>query len=108
MDAGDVFTPKGLSKDTEAVEDFYGSRGYIDVNGNSRNLNVVRVPNTEAGTIDLEFQIEEGPQYKIEKIEIRGNTHTKDKVIRRELAVSPGENFDMVRVNPITPALLAL
>ena len=98
MDVGDVFTSKGMSKDIEAVEDFYGSRGYIDVTANSRNLNVVRIPNTEAGTMDLEFQIEEGAKFKIEKIEIRGNTHTKDKVIRRELAVSPGEDFDMVRV----------
>jgi outer membrane protein insertion porin family len=98
MDAGDIFTVKGLTRDTEAVEDFYGSRGYIDVTAASRNLNVVKIPNTEAGTIDLEFQIDEGPKYKIEKIEIRGNTHTKDRVIRRELAVSPGEDFDMVRV----------
>ena len=34
----------------------------------------------------------------VEKVEIRGNTKTKDKVIRRELAVIPGETFDMVRV----------
>ena len=31
MDVGDIFTPKGLTKDIEAVEDFYGSKGYIDV-----------------------------------------------------------------------------
>src|SRR5437667_2782520 len=48
--------------------------------------------------MDLVYQIEEGEPSKIEKIEIRGNTRTKDKVIRRELAVSPGEVFDMVRV----------
>ena len=34
----------------------------------------------------------------IEKINIRGNTKTKDKVIRRELAVHPGEIYDTVRV----------
>ncbi|RTZ67122.1 MAG: hypothetical protein DSZ35_06875 [Verrucomicrobia bacterium] len=34
----------------------------------------------------------------MEKVEIRGNTRTKDKVIRRELAISPGEVFDMVSV----------
>ena len=34
----------------------------------------------------------------MEKIDIRGNFKTKDKVIRRELAISPGEVFDMVRV----------
>jgi len=97
MDVGDVFTPKGMTKDTEDVEDFYGSRGYIDATV-PRGLNVVKMPNTETGTMDLEFQIDEGQKYLIEKIEIRGNTKTKDKVIRRELAVSPGETFDMVRV----------
>ena len=64
----------------------------------SRNFDVVRIPNTETGTMDLEFKIDEGQQSYIEKIEIRGNVKTKDKVIRRELAVSPGEVFDMVRV----------
>ena len=96
MDVGDIFTPKGLTKDTEDVEDFYGSKGYIDVS--PPKLNVVKIPNTESGTMDLEFHIDEGQKSYIEKIEIRGNTKTKDKVIRRELAVSPGETFDMVRV----------
>ncbi|HTL57813.1 MAG TPA: outer membrane protein assembly factor BamA [Candidatus Limnocylindrales bacterium] len=97
MDVGDTFTPKGLTKDTEDVEDFYGSKGYIDVTPGQK-LNVVKLPNTETGTMDLDFQLDEGQKYLIEKIEIRGNTKTKDKVIRRELAVSPGETFDMVRV----------
>ena len=98
MDVGDVFTPKGLTTDTEAVEDFYGAKGYIDVTAQSRNLRVLRIPNTDTGTMDLEFQIDEGQKSYIEKIEIRGNTTTRDKVIRRELAVAPGEVFDMVRV----------
>jgi len=98
MDVTDVFTPKGLTKDIEAVEDFYGAKGFIDVTTSTRNLTVLRIPNTETGTMDLEFQIDEGQKSYIEKIEIRGNTKTKDKVIRRELAVSPGEVFDMVRV----------
>jgi outer membrane protein insertion porin family len=98
MDVGDVFTPTGLTKDVEAVEDYYGAKGYIDVTAASRNLKVVRIPNTDTGTMDLEFQIEEGQKIRIERIEIRGNTKTRDTVIRRELAVSPGETFDMVRV----------
>jgi outer membrane protein insertion porin family len=98
MDFGDVFTPKGMAADIEEVEDFYGSRGYIDVATSSGHLNVVRVPNTETGTMDLEFRINEGQKAYIEKIEIRGNTKTKDRVIRRELSVSPGDVFDSVRV----------
>jgi outer membrane protein insertion porin family len=98
MDVGDTYLPGGLVKDTDVIEDFYGARGYIDVRAASHNLNVVKIPNTDSGTMDLEFQIEEGQITHIEKIEIHGNVKTKDKVIRRELAVSPGELFDMTRV----------
>ncbi|HZT23371.1 MAG TPA: outer membrane protein assembly factor BamA [Verrucomicrobiae bacterium] len=97
MDVGDVFTPEGLDKDITAVEDFYGSKGYVDVR-RGPNLRVNRIPNVDTGTMDLEFQINEGQQSHVEKIDIRGNVKTKDKVIRRELAISPGEVLDMVRV----------
>jgi outer membrane protein insertion porin family len=97
MDVGDVFTPEGLGADQKQVQDFYGSRGYIDVMV-PRTLSVERIPNTDTGTMDLDFKIDEGQKSYIERIEIRGNTKTKDRVIRRELAVAPGEVFDMVRV----------
>ena len=97
MKTGGIFTPDGLSKDTKAVEDFYGSQGHIEV-AQGQALRVARVPNVDAGTMDLEFQVDEGQKSYVEKIEIRGNLKTKDKVIRRELAISPGEVFDMVRV----------
>ncbi len=61
-------------------------------------LRVIRIPNVDTGTMDLEFQIDEGQKTYVEKINITGNVKTKDKVIRRELAISPGEVFDMVRV----------
>ncbi|HEY9172631.1 MAG TPA: outer membrane protein assembly factor BamA [Verrucomicrobiae bacterium] len=98
MKAGDTFTPVGLSNNAVAIENFYGARGHIDVTPGTGNLRTRRVPNTERNTMDLEYSINEGQKSYIEKIEIRGNTKTKDKVIRRELAVSPGETFDMVRV----------
>jgi len=97
MDVTDTFTPEGLENDLQAVEDFYGSKGYIEVK-QGPTLQAVRVPNVDTGTIDLEFQIDEGQKYHVEKINIHGNIKTKDKVIRRELAISPGEVFDMVRV----------
>ncbi|MGH7993471.1 MAG: outer membrane protein assembly factor BamA, partial [Limisphaerales bacterium] len=97
MDAGDIFTPAGLDKDLQAIEDFYGGKGYINVKQGPM-LQAVRVPNVDTGTMDLEFQIDEGHKYYVERIDIHGNVKTKDKVIRRELAISPGEVFDMVRV----------
>ena len=97
MKTGSTFTSSGMDKDTTAIEDFYGSKGYIDV-AQGQGLRIVRIPNVDTGTMDLEFQIDEGQKSYVEKIEIRGNLKTKDKVIRRELAISPGEVFDMVRV----------
>ncbi|MFO1487233.1 MAG: outer membrane protein assembly factor BamA [Verrucomicrobiota bacterium] len=99
MDIGDTFTPDGLTKDTDAIKNFYGSKGFIDVTPGSRNLIVKKIPNTESGTMDLEFIIDEGQKSYVEKIEIRGNVKTKDRVIRRELSVAPGDVFDMVRIN---------
>ncbi|MEW6304731.1 MAG: outer membrane protein assembly factor BamA [Verrucomicrobiota bacterium] len=93
MDAGSIFTPKGLRQDIENIQDFYGARGYIDT-----RVVAIKTANTETGTIDLVYQIDEQNKSFIEKIEIKGNTKTKDKVIRRELAVTPGEVFDMVGV----------
>ena len=97
MKSGSTFTPDGFDKDTKAVQDFYGSRGYIEVS-QGQALNVERVPNVDSGTMDLKFEVEEGQKSYVERIDIQGNLKTKDKVIRRELAISPGEVFDMVRV----------
>ncbi|HEV2694183.1 MAG TPA: outer membrane protein assembly factor BamA [Verrucomicrobiae bacterium] len=97
MDVGDVFTPDGLGKDSDSVEDFYGSKGYIDISQGTA-LHTLRVPNVDKGTMDLEFQFDDSQKSYVQKVEIRGNLRTKDKVIRRELAISPGDVFDMVRV----------
>ncbi len=92
---GEIFTPKGLQDDLEAIRDFYGSRGFVDT-----WVKPTKIPNTERGTMDLVYEIHDEDKGKslIERIDIKGNTKTKDKVIRRELAVSPGEAFDLVRV----------
>jgi len=103
MGVGEVFTPKGLARDREGIEDFYGARGHIEANILPR-----RIPNTEQGTMDVVYRIQEGDKSYIEKIEIQGNTKTRDKVIRRELAVHPGETFDMVRVKLSTNRLYGL
>jgi outer membrane protein insertion porin family len=93
MGVGQTFTPQGLLRDTEAVQDSFGTKGYIDTRVQPR-----RQPNTTTGTMDLLYDVAEGDEVRIEKIEIRGNSKTKDRVIRRELAVYPGETFDMVGV----------
>lgn len=103
MGAGKTFTPKGFSSDLQTLEDFYGAKGYIDARVEAR-----KDPNINTGTMDLSYQIQEGDKSYIEKVEIKGNTKTKDKVIRRELAVAPGEVFNMLRVDLSTNRLAGL
>ena len=93
MLVGKYFTPKGLNKDVDMIHDFYGSKGYIDA-----RITADKIPNTATGTIDVVYDLDEGEKFYIEKIEIKGNEKTKDKVLRRELSVTPGEVFDMVKV----------
>ena len=93
MTSGKTFTPEGQRKDVESIRDFYGSKGYID-----SRVTAVRTPNTDTGNMDVTYQVVENDKSFVEKIEIKGNVKTKDKVIRRELAISPGEPFDMLQV----------
>jgi outer membrane protein insertion porin family len=90
---GKVFSPQKLQKDIKAVEDAYGVAGYADAK--------VNVETTPAGPalVNLTYKIEEGIQSFVEHINISGNTRTKDKVIRREIVLSPGDVFDTVRVD---------
>jgi outer membrane protein insertion porin family len=82
---GDVFSREKIAKGIEALRKAYGEFGYINYTG---------VPST---TFDddkklafLEFDIDEGKQFYVRRIEFVGNTTTRDKVIRRELALEEG------------------
>jgi outer membrane protein insertion porin family len=100
---GKTFTPGVYSRSIDTVQNLYGERGYIDA-----RVGAARSANIETGTMDLAFTVDEKQPSYIERIDIRGNTKTKDQVIRRELAVSPGELFDMTRVKLSTNRLAGL
>jgi outer membrane protein insertion porin family len=98
MTPGKIFKPAAFSKDTDTLRDLYGSKGYLEAPNGSTIISPKQTPNPTTGTIDISYDIQEGEKCYIEKIEIKGNTRTKDRVLRRELAVYPGEVYDMVRV----------
>src|SRR5205814_6467613 len=50
------------------------------------------------GMVDLTYIINEGSRSFVERVNIAGNTRTKDKVLRREISILPGDVFNTVRV----------
>ncbi len=93
MNVGQLFTPKGMSEDIKAMRDFYGSRGYVDM------TIAPEVLPAGPGAVNLTYRLEEGVQSYINLVNIQGNTRTQDRVIRRELAVKPGEVYDTTLVD---------
>ena len=92
MKEGSVYSPKAIREDAKAVADGYGSGGYVDL--------VIQPQGTPAGPnkIDITYTIEEGNRAFVQRINIVGNTRTKDKVIRREVLITPGDIYSTTRV----------
>jgi len=94
---GEVFWPERLEgkddSDVKMLTNAYGAKAHIKA-----AVRVIKTANLENSTMDLEYKIFEGETYYVDLVKIEGNDKTKDFVIRRELAISPGEPFDLGRV----------
>lgn len=89
---GEPFSTASLDVATEKLKEYYGQMGYLNT-----QVEVLRKPNLANGSIDVLFTVREGVRHTVRTIEIQGNTKTRSTVIARELALSPGEVFDLAR-----------
>src|SRR5207245_2492304 len=89
---GDIFSREKIAKGLENLRKAYGTQGFI---------NFTPVPNTtfddEKKLAFLEIDVDEGKQFFVRRIEFQGNTTTRDKVIRRELALEEGNIYNSRR-----------
>ena len=87
--SGHVFVYQTLQQDLRALQAKYGDLGYAYAN---------IIPQTRARVkqrrVDITFNIDKGPKVYIGKINIIGNTKTRDKVIRREMRIYEGELYN--------------
>ena len=101
--SGDIYDAEKIEKATESLTFATGTTGYAFVDVNPR-LN----RHADTNTIDLTFQVNEGPRVYVERVNIKGNTATLDKVIRRELRIAEGDPFNRVLVDRSKARLRAL
>ena len=89
IEAGDWYDAEQVEVTLVALSELVGSLGYAFVDVQPR---VER--DREATTVDVTFEIDEGPRVYVERIDIVGNVRTLDEVIRREFRLAEGDAFN--------------
>lgn len=92
---GDVFSEEELTKrlsgptpSNDDVSSLYLNDGYLTYNSDPVQTRIY------GDTVDLDIRIYEGPQYTINRVLVKGNDVTNDKVVRREIRTKPGQKFN--------------
>lgn len=86
---GTTYSQYYLANDMDRIRKYYFERGHVE----ARVIPEVKL-NRETAKVDVYYKIQEGDLFFVNKVVIRGNTKTKDRVIRRELRIRPGEKID--------------
>ncbi len=88
--ANKTYSSKKIREDKKTIRSYYGSKGYADAR--------VRPEVTNAGSnkVNVVYRVIEGRFYRVGKVTIEGNDKTQDRVIRREIPLKPGDNFNTV------------
>ncbi len=91
---GSLYNAESLEKSVEEMQIEMSRRGYAFASVRPRGDR-----NFESRTVSIVFSIEEGPRTYIERINVRGNTRTRDYVIRREFDLSEGDAYNRALVD---------
>jgi outer membrane protein insertion porin family len=92
LNGNDAYSSKKMRADITMIRSYYGSRGYADA--------MVTPDIRDAGPnrVNITYQITEGARFRVGRVNIEGNIKTKDKVIRREIPLKPGDQFNSVEL----------
>ncbi len=94
VSVGSVYNAEAVEKSVEEMSIEASRRGYAFATVKPRGDR-----NFEAHTVSIVFAVDEGPRTYIERINIRGNTRTRDYVIRREFDISEGDAYNRALVD---------
>ncbi len=89
MKAGDSFDYDKIKEDVDGIRAFYYDKGYMDA-----EIDLRHKYNHVTDRMDIVYDIQAHDEVYVGKINIIGNTKTRDKVVRRELRVYPGAKYD--------------
>ena len=97
IEEGDWYDAGDVEDTTDAIAEVVGSLGYAFVDIRPRTDR-----DRETETINVTFEVDEGPRVFVERIDIAGNVRTLDKVIRREFRMVEGDAFSSAKLRRST------
>jgi outer membrane protein insertion porin family len=100
---GDTYSARDVQKSMEAISRRVSSAGYPFARVVPRGDR-----NFETNTIGVTYLVDQGERAYVERIEVRGNTRTRDYVIRREFDISEGDAFNQETISRAKRRLEAL
>ncbi len=89
----EFFDVEVLQKDIKALTEFYSDYGYAFA-----DVDVEPQPRAEDGVVDVLFTLKPGEKQYIRRVEVEGNTRTRDNVILREMRLADGQQFSGARM----------
>jgi outer membrane protein insertion porin family len=92
--SGEEYQDEKIEQATDALTFAAGAAGFASVDVRPRYT-----PNRENNTVDVVFQVNEGPRVYVERIDVTGNTRTLDSVIRREMNLVEGDAYNRALVD---------
>ena len=91
LEAGRTFSLGDMKADMELIQEYYGAHGYAEARVTPRI-------DKKDNQIFITYAIEEGQQFKVGKINIIGNEDTRQDVLRREMAIDPGDDWNAIKI----------
>ncbi len=92
LKAGRGYSAEKIREDIKTIRAYYGSKGYADANVKPE------IKPVSGTNVNVTYRVTEGRFYRVGKVTIEGNNITRDRVIRREIPLKPGDNFNTVDI----------
>ena len=97
----DKYARERLSGDLESLRSFYLDRGYLDFNVESSQVSI----SPDKQQVFIAIALNEGPQYTISEINLRGDLIVGEEELRKLIPVEEGDVFSRARMTAISEAL---
>ncbi|TNE96929.1 MAG: outer membrane protein assembly factor BamA, partial [Gammaproteobacteria bacterium] len=99
--SADKYARERLSGDLETLRSFYLDRGYLDFNVDSSQVSI----SPDKQQVFIAIALEEGPQYTISEIKLRGDLIVGEDELRKLIPVEEGDVFSRAKMTAISEAL---